>query len=272
MKPTALFCLLALPLLCSAQPAEKVPDLLPSNVVAEHRIGTRGPIYVSQRSYQEGLLKELPATELELVVGEDGTVLFAKATSPVLFSEFLLAAAKEWKYKPFMVDGRPATVRIRESIALQPFSAFRQTVGFPEIREWNSLRITLHRSGCYGYCASYRVEVRGDGSVLFQSLDFGDKGKVERGAISRKDLVKLIDKFRRADYFSLADGYISLVTDNPTYTTTISFDQHAKWLVNYVGGEIGMPYAVTELERAIDELSGVGNFVQRLVEKYGQPR
>jgi hypothetical protein len=57
--------------------------------------------------------------------------------------------------------------------------------------------------------------------------------------------------FRKVDYFSLAAGYASGVTDMPTYVTSISFDGVSKSVLDYVGREAGMPPGVSDVEVAI---------------------
>lgn len=134
-------------------------------------------------------------------------------------------------------------------------------VAFPEIHDWNSLRITLRRSPCYGRCPTYEVEVHGDGTVLYDGKEnVATKGK-RTGKISHASLVELVDLFRRADYFSLHDRYVSGVTDNPTYETSISFDGLSKSVLDYVGRSAGMPSTVSEVEDAIDRLSGADKWV-----------
>src|SRR3954451_11598438 len=36
---------------------------------------------------------------------------------------------------------------------------FSGAAGFPQIEDWSSLVIVLDRSGCFGTCTSYRIEV-----------------------------------------------------------------------------------------------------------------
>ena len=74
-------------------------------------------------------------------------------------------------------------------------------------------------------------------------------------------MVELVDFFRKTNYFSLDDRYVSAITDNPTYETSISFDGISKSVVDYVGPSVGMPSTVTELEAAIDRLSGAYKWV-----------
>jgi hypothetical protein len=45
---------------------------------------------------------------------------------------------------------------------------------------------------------------------------------------------------------------VSMVTDNPTYTVGIRIGTFTKTVVGCVGDEVGMPQAVTDLEREID--------------------
>jgi Domain of unknown function (DUF6438) len=134
-------------------------------------------------------------------------------------------------------------------------------VPFPEIHDWNSLRITLSRGACYGRCPIYEIAIHGDGTVLYDGRAYvTTKGKKEL-QISHAALVQLVDAFRKADYFSLADRYVS--TDNPTYVTSVSFDGVSKSVVDYVGREVGMPSGVSDVEAVIDRLSGASQWVGR---------
>lgn len=137
---------------------------------------------------------------------------------------------------------------------------------FPEIRDWSSLRIRLERSLCYGYCPSYVVEIRGDGSVEYQGRQcVAIKGRRTR-QISENSIRVLVRLFRESNYFSLRDSYESEVTDSPTFRTTIRFDGQSKSVVNYAGEGVGMPQLVTILERAIDATAETQSWV------FGGPR
>lgn len=132
---------------------------------------------------------------------------------------------------------------------------------FPEIHDWNSLRITLNRWGCYGRCPVYQIEIHGDGTVLYDGkFNVARKGKHTK-KISHASLVKLVDVFRNADYFSLSESYHSAVTDNPTYVSSISFDGVSKSVTDYAGRYVGMPQSVSDVEAAIDQLSGACGWI-----------
>jgi Domain of unknown function (DUF6438) len=136
-------------------------------------------------------------------------------------------------------------------------------VAFPEIHDWNSLRITLGRSPCYGRCPTYQVEIHGDGTVLYDGkANVATTGK-HTAKISHAALVELVEVFRKADYFSLSDCYVSGITDYPAYETSISFDGVSKSVLDYEGQRVGMPSTVSDVEAAIDLLSGVQKWVGR---------
>jgi len=243
-----------------------VPDSNPTIEVleaeaAEHRIGTRGPIYTNLG--QGELALTLEPVILEVVVGTDGKTLDAIKTSGFIFGDLTLLW-KTWQYKPFERNGHPVVAKVRESVAVLPIRKRSEVhIPFPEIHDWNSLRITLSRSGCYGMCSTYDIEIHGDGTVLYDGKAFvGTTGR-ERVKISRPSLVKLVDVFRKADYFSLADGYVSGVTDLPTCASSISFDGLSKSVLDYEGRDVGMPPGVSDVQAAIDQLSGASKWVRR---------
>lgn len=136
-------------------------------------------------------------------------------------------------------------------------------VAFPEIHDWNSLRITLSRGACRGRCPTYEIEIHGDGTVLFEGKEnVATKGK-QTAKITHASLVKLVEVFRKADYFSLANRYVSGVTDNPTYVSSISFDGVTKSVLDYAGQKVGMPPSVSDVEGAIDQISGAYKWLGR---------
>jgi Domain of unknown function (DUF6438) len=221
---------------------------------AEHRIGDRGPIYTK-------LGHEHFAAAFEVIVGTDGKAVSAQTSTSFLGDLTLLC--KTWQYKPFERSGQPVVAKVRESVAILPIGERVEAhVPFPKIHDWNSLRITLSRSGCYGLCPTYSIEIHGDGEVLYVGQAFvGTTGK-QKGQISHASLLKLVEAFRNADYFSLASGYASGVTDNPTIVTSISFDGLYKSVLNYVGRDAGMPANVSDVEAAIDRLSRASKWIR----------
>jgi hypothetical protein len=222
---------------------------------AEHRIGERGPIYTN-------FVDDAYVAACDVDVGTDGKVMNAQTSNGFIFD--LTPLCKTWRYKPFERDGQPVTAKVREAVTILPIGELTEVhARFPEIHDWSSLRITLSRSGCYGNCAAYEIEIRGDGTALYDGqANVGTTGK-KKARISHASLVKLVGTFRKVDYFSLAAGYAAGVTDMPTCVTSISFDGVSKSVLDYVGREARMPPGVSDVEVAIDRLLGAYRWVER---------
>ena len=64
-------------------------------------------------------------------------------------------------------DG-PAAYTVMGPISRLPNDGRPETkVPFPEIKDWNTLKITLTRGPCFGSCPAYSVEIDGDGTVRY---------------------------------------------------------------------------------------------------------
>ena len=213
----------------------------------------------------------LPAAErlydtikLQVIVDAAGNVESAQAVNgPSEF--FTQAEAIEYKrkFKPFEKNGEPIRASLEDYVSIVPPEQWAETsVPFPEIKDWNSLRIHLKRTSCYGSCPDYAVEVSGNGDVDFNGVNNVFITGHHRGQISSEAVRELVETFRRTHYFSLKDLYLALITDNPTYTTSIEFDGIKKSVTDYVGLQVGMPEVVTELEDAIDRIAGAAKWIK----------
>ncbi len=226
-----------------------------------HRIGTREPIRYRWWNRSE----VVPYVELEIVVDPIGNVVAAKPTQgpQELFSK-ALEMARAWKFKPFMQEGKAVSASFTDYVSIYPPEVLPTThVPFPEIHDWNSLRITLSRTLCYGTCPDYSVEIHGDGAVIYTGNRYVAVTGVEKSRISMDGVRELLDLFRKADYFSLRDEYAARVTDNPTFFTSISFDGKTKKVRNYVGWEVGIPQGVTNIEEAIDRIADTYKWIKK---------
>jgi ankyrin repeat protein len=120
----------------------------------------------------------------------------------------------------------------------------------------SSVRIGLARDGCLGTCPIYRVDIRGDGTGAFHGEGYvlvrGDHSfRLPPGAVQC-----LLDDFRAADFWSLAPKYQAAMTDAAYYRVTLEIAGRRKTVDDYLGALVGMPNAVTALERAIDAAVG----------------
>jgi len=123
------------------------------------------------------------------------------------------------------------------------------------------LKIKLERSVCYGFCPSYIVEISGDGNVSYCGMAFVEQTGLRTRQINPNKVRSLYDQILAANFFSLQDSYTALITDNPTYIVSVSVDGRTKTVADYVGHKVGMPESVTGIQKSIDDLAGVSDWV-----------
>jgi Domain of unknown function (DUF6438)/Ankyrin repeats (3 copies) len=137
---------------------------------------------------------------------------------------------------------------------------------FPAVHDWNSVAISLHRSGCYSICPTYVVEVHGNGEVFYEGYAAVAFTGHHRASVSQANVLELLRLFERADFFSLRDRYMAPISDHPTFTTSIEIEGVRKQVDDYAGRQAGMPAAVSELEDAIDRLAGAERWTKGIEE------
>jgi hypothetical protein len=135
-------------------------------------------------------------------------------------------------------------------------------VPFPDTSDRSSIRITLSRWGCFGYCPVYTVTISGDGAVDFNGGRFTAVSGEHHSQVSYDDVSALIDKFRAADFFSLETSYRAHATDLPTFFVTFTAGNKTMKVSDYAGRSVGMPESVTQLENEIDRVSGSARWVK----------
>lgn len=146
-------------------------------------------------------------------------------------------------------------------------------------------KITLQRSACFGTCPDYKVTIQGDGRVSFTTAtapadpvssvhrEFSmSQGVLFPGThedrIAPDLFAALVAKFRSAGFYNLKREYVAGVTDSATYKLTFDTGRKSKVVTDYVGREVGMPKAVTDLENAVDELAGTARWVRGSAKSY----
>jgi ankyrin repeat protein len=225
--------------------------------VPNHRNGARRAVRVprTQSIFQ--------SVKLALIVDVDGNVVSARPQEgPQDVYSRAVAEAKEWKYTPFEKEGKSVVAKITDYVRILPQEDLPKThQEFPGSQGTAGVVMTLSRSGCYGTCPAYNLEIRGDGTVIYEGTGFVVVAGEHRDHLSQEQVELLMDAFRKADYFSLKDEYRYMVTDCPTYTTSFQVDRVKKSVTDYVGEELGMPEAVTELEQTIDQLAGTTKWI-----------
>ena len=203
-------------------------------------------------------------------MSQSGKVESAKAINgPKEFYAEAEQIEMERAFKPFEKNGVTVRAIVNDYVwVLPPVEWAAMKVPFLDIKDWNSLRIKLKRTVCFGECPAYSVEIHGDGSVTFDGGSFALISGVHHETISKNAVANLVNEFRRADYFSLKDKYVTNVTDSPTYTTSIEFDGNKKQVIDYVGEQSGMPEVVGAVEESIDEAVGTQKWLKETAETW----
>lgn len=228
---------------------EQPPVEIPDKEIVSHHVGVTHQIHTE-------IGPHFPqAITLHVIVTPSGTVESAKAISgPEQFYAEAESIEAQREFKPFEKDGAPVRASIKDYVALYPLEQWSKTkIPFPEVKNWNSLRITLKHQGCdFEDCLSYSVEIRGDGTVTYTGgQHYPLITGVHRGKASESTLINLVNEFRRADYLSLKNKYHSDFSDQSTTTSSIEFDGNSKQVTDYDGLKVGMPEAVHIVEAAV---------------------
>lgn len=216
-----------------------------------------------------------------VTVDVDGNVVDAELADDRFLGDAsaVLAAAKEWKFRPQSFDGKPIQAVGEIAIEVDPPEIPPDTsIPFPTAAPAD-IEITLERSACFGTCPDYRVTITGDGSVRFSDREVNFPGAAAEvhsmfngqnvlwsgthdAEVSPQAVAELIEKFRASHFMGMKPEYTAGVTDNPTYALTLRVGKTTKRVVDYVGNEVGMPASVTALEDAVDELAGTQRWVR----------
>ena len=152
------------------------PIAIPLTEVREHMIEEwpqlrvqPGPnLTADERSYLA-----FGGVSFNVIVDTSGNVISTQYNPAVIAipPEVVVQAEAEMRtihFKPFERNGHTVTVEFLFDVALLPPELKTNgLVLFPKVKDWNSVKITLSRTACYGTCPVYSIELHGDGTVLY---------------------------------------------------------------------------------------------------------
>jgi hypothetical protein len=240
-----------------------VVDLQPNEArIWEHRLGPTTAVHVnSVEALTLGFETDLT---FEIVVSADGRVESAK---PIGDEKRHLDDARAIEmartFKPWTEDGRNVRVRTTDYVYLLPPERWALVPrSFPEPWNLKGVKVQLSRSACFGMCPVYTVTIRGDGSVQFSGQMFVSIPGEHNAHIDPAAVNELVRQFEKAKFFAAGDKYVAGVTDNPTYTLTLTVGGKTKTVADYVGEQVGMPLAIVDLENAVDEAAGTERWIK----------
>jgi len=168
---------------------------------------------------------------------------------PHFDSNELIEAIRKVIYVPFIRNGNPVEAWVQdtvellshEDVSLLPRALQKTVSSFPEPNPPINFSIRLSRSGCYGSCPGYSVNIQGDGTVSYKGNWYVSIEGEHISHVSPEAARQLLDRFRTANFFALKNEYRAGVTDNPTYCLELVVGPWKKAISDYVGEWVGMP-------------------------------
>ncbi|MFC2045340.1 DUF6438 domain-containing protein [Chloroflexota bacterium] len=122
--------------------------------------------------------------------------------------------------------------------------------------------ITLERTVCFGACPVYKLTIYGDGTVIYEGIEFVKIEGTVTSTINEDKIRQLVSAFREIDYSSLNDSYEEfMATDMPYAITSITIDGKTKTVRHY-HGDFSAPEELTQLENKIDEIVSSDQWVK----------
>jgi len=200
----------------------------------------------------------------EIVVSADGRVESAKPVGEEKrHLEEGRAIEMVRQFNPWTKDGHNIRVRVTDYVYLLPPERWASHPGsFPEPWDLDGVKIELSRTVCYGRCPAYSVTIQGNGKVHFSGGSFVASPGKRDAKIPVEAVRTLVRQFESARFLAAEDKYVATVTDNPTYTLTLTVGGKTKSVTDYVGEQVGMPLVITDLEKAVDEATGTEKWIK----------
>ncbi len=161
---------------------------------------------------------------------------------PKSYFEQSVQAALQWRFSPFIRNGHAVAATFTAAIQIVPPERRRHDAPpMPEVRDWNSLRITLSRGAASARVLSTSWQFKA--TARLNTPEKCTQSIAANGVAPSRCRVSanLSNNFAPADYFALYPEYVWGVTDFPTFTTSISYDRVHQKVVDYGGEQVGMP-------------------------------
>ena len=117
-------------------------------------------------------------------------------------------AAKQYRYRPFELNGVPADVLVEAVVSFSP--PVPPHVPFPEVSDSSSVLIEHNNR-------RFELLVHGNGIVEYKGMAYAVVEGQHQRQISTEEIRGLLEALRQADFFSLSDDY-PFATDS--YSTT----------------------------------------------------
>jgi Domain of unknown function (DUF6438) len=129
-------------------------------------------------------------------------------------------------------------------------------------------KITLARTGCYGFCPTYEVTIHADGLVVYQGYEHVGVLGERQSTATPEGIAELIQACQQLNFFELEakyeykfdeDGQPYSITDQPSRIMTLTVKGKSKVVEEYFGG----PEALRALAERIDAIAGTAAWTKK---------
>jgi ankyrin repeat protein len=166
-------------------------------------------------------------------------------------------------FKPFTHKRQVVTAEIIDYVSVVgPEEWLFWHVPFPATVDLRTVTMSLRRTVCFGTCPDYTVSIAGSGLVTFDGRALVLLPGHHTAQVPIAAARDLFNAFRKAEFLSAKEDYVAGVTDNPAHIITLRFDGRTKEVTDYAGTRVGLPDAVLDLERQIDQTAGTERWIK----------
>lgn len=120
----------------------------------------------------------------------------------------------------------------------------------------SNVAISQERTPCLGPCPSYSVNIYGNGTVSYGGGRYVKPVGTQTLVISNSEMLGLVAKLDKTDFFLLKDGYGPSGYDIPYSVITISVNGNEIKRIVFLGGE-RVPEELVYLRNQIEKLAGI---------------
>lgn len=136
---------------------------------------------------------------------------------------------------------------------------------FPRLpQDLKNLNFELVRSGCFGRCPTYSIQIAGNGMITYEGKSFVEVKGQREGHVSAIALRRLTAQFLSAGFLELRSSYGDCGGDGQRNTISIEWPGMQK-TVEECGAALYLnkvPPKLIELEQAIERTSNSRQWVQ----------
>ncbi len=127
------------------------------------------------------------------------------------------------------------------------------------------IRISMSRTICFGSCPSYSVKLDGQGNATYVGDKFVKVTGTKNYTVKSEDVVRLADRIRKIDFFSLPtnsyDNCKDQWTDSPSVELEVELDGKKHSVNDDLGCRDSIWDKLREVEEQIDAVANTKQFV-----------